>query len=189
MPGRTGTDKSGDSIDGGGYPPEMAFRESPPRRRQVVAGRAAAVKRPASVTWAFRLWVAATGVGLGGAFALIADHRPDVPSWGDPAAAGGMVAAIGTLLAIWAFARLAFAWFLLRGGAWARIVLTGLAWLGFATVAFHADHVSVLSWLAVALNAIAVVLQFTPAANAYFAACAHRDSSVEQHGAGRTLVG
>lgn len=122
---------------------------------------------PRTVTWAFGMWVAATVIGLVGATILFAD----VPRPGHLLTGGerDTVAALGVMLAAWGLTRLAFAWFMLQGRSWARTLLTTLAALGLATVIFHADHVNPLNGVAVAVNIIAVVLQYVPSSNAYFA--------------------
>jgi hypothetical protein len=126
-------------------------------------------QRPVAVTWAFWIWVLATCVGLGGAallFAATPPHERRLQEWVDER---NMVAALGIMLAGWALARLVFAWFLLHGHAWARVLLTTVAALGLATVIMHVEHVSPLNWVAIAMNAVAIVLQFLPSSNAYFA--------------------
>lgn len=125
--------------------------------------------KPAAVVWAFWIWVVATGVGLAGA-TLLFSGAPQHGRWLEESVdERNMVAAIGLMLAAWALARLAFAWFLLRGHSWARILLTTVAALGFVTVILHVEHVSPLNWVAMAMNAVAIVLQFLPSSNAFFA--------------------
>lgn len=123
---------------------------------------------PRAVKWAFAVWVIATFVGLIGAVLLFANALPGVlikRPIDDPDSA----IALAVALTGWGLVRLVFAWFMLRGHRWARTLLTTLAAIGLVVVTFHAEHANPLNGVSVAMNAAAVVLQFLPSSNAYFA--------------------
>lgn len=129
--------------------------------------------RPRAVTWAFWLWVVATAVGLVGAV-LLFSTAPPLGLLVGPTSDRDRVAAIGVLLVGWSLTRLVFAWFMLRGHDWARALLTTLAGLGLAVIIFHFEHVNLLNCTAAAMNASAIVVQYSPSSNAYFSRCYHR---------------
>ena len=122
---------------------------------------------PRAVRWAFGVWVIATLVGLIGAVLLFADALPGVVMK-RPIGDRETAIALAVALTGWGLVRLVFAWFMLRGHSWARTLLTTLAAMGIVVVIFHAEHANPLNGVSVAMNAVAVVLQFLPSSNAYF---------------------
>ncbi|MFG6404078.1 MULTISPECIES: hypothetical protein [unclassified Microbacterium] len=130
--------------------------------------------RPTTVTAAFWLWVAASLVGVIGGIIILA-FAGDAPAIqrldeSQRAAAGAVIIGLGAWSIIVAALRVLFAWFMLRGRNWARILLTVLGALTILSVVFQAASVGVLEWISAVLVAAAIVFMYLPASRAYFAA-------------------
>jgi hypothetical protein len=151
--------------DGDGPPPvtpPVPDPEDPPVSAPFFSARTA----PAVVTASFWLWIASTVISLLSFFVTL----PAVlgADGAGTAFAGGIIAAtlVGALFG--AAVRVACALFLLRGAAWARIVLTALGALllfGLVPSVIAGDLVSLLILL---LVVAAAVLMWLPAARPHF---------------------
>jgi hypothetical protein len=129
----------------------------------------AAAERPPAVVLAASLWVVSGVSGVVGAATMITVTSNSATWMGGSGRTGETVAAVGVILVGWGLVRAIFAWFLLRGSSSARMLLTTVAGLSIATVFSHANHVSMLNWVAAVSALAAIIVQFQPAANMYFA--------------------
>lgn len=129
--------------------------------------------RPTTVTVAFWLWIASTVIGLIGAIVIVAFAGDSAAirdlQGGERDAANAALIGLAVIFIIVALLRALFAWYMLKGRNWARIVLTVLGAINIVAVAAQAGSIGVLEWIGVVLIAVAIVLQFLPSSNAYFA--------------------
>lgn len=121
--------------------------------------------RPAEVTTAVRLWWIGVGVDLAGVVVSLVWPDPTVQVW---LRIGGLPVALAIQVTLIVF--------LGRGANWARILSTIFAAFGLVNVIqaliAHSGTVprTMLSIVLFVLEAVAVVLLYRPAANAYFVA-------------------
>jgi O-antigen/teichoic acid export membrane protein len=130
--------------------------------------------RPATVTAAFWLWIVRSVLSIiaGIVAATVGRGMPQITelSAQEQQVAQGALIAFAVIVIILSLLEALFAYFMYRGRNWARIVVTILAALSLVALITQASASGWLEWVGAALIVVAIILQFTPSANAYFRA-------------------
>jgi hypothetical protein len=130
------------------------------------------MSRPTTLTAAFSVWMlnALIGIVAGILIAVTAAGTPQVLalSGAERDAALAFLVGFAIAAAVLAVLHALFAFLMLKPRNWARIVVTILGAIEIVATVVQAGGAGWLIWLGAAAAAVAIVLQFLPASNAYF---------------------